>query len=186
MARLGSQARAEELLLGRLDDLVTGLASTGADERLQFARQVVARQGIDPTTPDGRERAKVYLVEARARVLAENERYLRTAKSAQQLRDRDAALAAYTTVYQDRGLSSDTSLRADFGIERALQAIKSSGRIEAGARPTCRHHRTRTRFYGQSRRLRFLSPADDPAVRSHRFAVAAWTGEPSEFSPDDA
>lgn len=130
MGRL-SQARAEELLLGRLDDLVTGLASTGADERLQFARQVVVRQGIDPTTPDGRERTKVYLVEARARVLADNDRYLRTAQSAQQLKDRDAALAAYATVYQDRGLSSDTSLRADFGIEQALDALKSSGRIEA-------------------------------------------------------
>jgi hypothetical protein len=131
MAQLGSPARAEELLLGRLDDLVTGLASTGANERLLFARQVVARKGIDPTTPAGRERTKVYLVEARARVLAENDRYLRTAQSAQRLKDRGAELTAYATVYQDRGLSSDTSLRADFGIELALEAIKSSGRLEA-------------------------------------------------------
>ncbi len=61
----GPRARAEELLIRRLDDLVTGIATPGSNERLRFARQLVERQGIDPSTEEGRERARVYLVKTR-------------------------------------------------------------------------------------------------------------------------
>ena len=53
IASLESARAAEELLLRRLDDLVDGLASPGANERLQFARQLIERQGIDPSTEAG-------------------------------------------------------------------------------------------------------------------------------------
>ena len=112
----GPRARAEELLIKRLDDLVTGIASPGANERLQFARQLVERQRINPATDAGQEQARVYLVKARERAIAEHARYREAAKS-----------AAYSSIYQDRGLSSDTRLTADFALDKALEAIAAKG-----------------------------------------------------------
>jgi hypothetical protein len=132
LARLGGRASAEDLLLGRLDDLVAGLASPGANERLKFARDVIVRHGIDPETAAGQDAARHYLVDARARVIAENERYRRAARSAGDLPDEAARLSAYATVYRDRGLSSDTSLPVDFALDQTLAAAKSKGRLGAG------------------------------------------------------
>jgi hypothetical protein len=133
IATLGDRSRAEDVLLGRLDDLVEGLASPGSNERLRFARQVIERHGIDPTTDAGKEEARVYLVQARDRVIAENSRHTRTAQSANRLTDRNAKLAAYATLYFDRGLSSDTSLSADFALDHAFEAIKAQGQLAAGS-----------------------------------------------------
>src|SRR5439155_19385311 len=52
----------EDLLLARLDDFVAALAKPGTNERLQFARDLVSRNGIDLTTSAGREKAEEYLV----------------------------------------------------------------------------------------------------------------------------
>jgi hypothetical protein len=82
MTSFQTRAMAEDLLLRRLDDLVAGLASPGANERLQFARQLVERQAIDPTTAAGQEQARIYLVKARERVIAAFARYRRVAESA--------------------------------------------------------------------------------------------------------
>ena len=81
LAMFRDRARSEDLLLRRLDDLVAGLAAPGGNERLRFARQVVERHGIDPTTPAGGNQARAYLVEARERTIAENQGYRRTALS---------------------------------------------------------------------------------------------------------
>lgn len=129
----GAREKAEELLLGRLDDLVAGIASPGANERLRFARQVLERHGINPTTSAGQDRARIYLVETRARVVAENDRYRRSAQSAKQLNDRHAELGVFATMYRDRGLSSDTRIHADFALDRALEAMRSDGRLGPGS-----------------------------------------------------
>ena len=129
VASLGSRARIEDLLLRRLDDLVAGLASPGANERLQFARQVVERQGIDPATDAGSDQARVYLVKARERAIAEHARYRKAAQSARRPGDRGGELTAYSTMYRDRGLSSDTRLTADFALDKALEAIASKGAL---------------------------------------------------------
>ena len=136
IAKLGDRSRAEDLLVGRLNALVESIASPGApgtNDRLRFARQVIERHGIDPTTGAGKEQARVYLVQARARMIAENSRHSRTAQTANQLTDRRAKLAAYATLYADRGLSSDTSLSADFALDHAFEGIKSQGTLAAGS-----------------------------------------------------
>ena len=61
IASLGGHTR---ILQGRIDEMVAGIASPGASERLRFARQVVERKGIDPTTPAGKDRVRLWLVEA--------------------------------------------------------------------------------------------------------------------------
>lgn len=130
IARLDGGANSvESILQGRMEDLVAGIASPGTNERLQFARQVVDRKGIDPTTPAGKEQVRRHLLEARTRVLAELEQNNHTLQSARQLSDPNAELAAYLTMYRERGLSSDTSLQPAFAIEQALEAIKSEGML---------------------------------------------------------
>jgi SAM-dependent methyltransferase len=126
-----SSDRAEDLLIARLNDLVIALASSTDDERRQVGRQVLARHGIDPRTAGGQDRARVYLIEARARMIGETERYRQASAAASRLGDPAARVAAYATVYHDRGLSSDTSLRAGFAVDAALAELHAKGRLGA-------------------------------------------------------
>lgn len=122
---LAAQGRSAEILQGpivqgRVEDMVAGIASPGANERLQFARQVIERQGIDPTTPAGKNQARRYLNEEIERVFAAYEA--------------DTRPRVPTGPFgPTRGLSSDTSIHSDFAIEQALEAIKSEGRLGAGS-----------------------------------------------------
>jgi SAM-dependent methyltransferase len=133
LAALGGRDKTAELLQGRLDDLLRGLAAPGANERLQFARRLLERRGIDPSTPAGKDKAWDYLDAARLRMVAENDRLRKAAESARRITDGDAQLGAYSTLYRDRGLSSDTSIRIDFAIERSLDAAKSKAQLGAGS-----------------------------------------------------
>ena len=132
LARL-DPARAEALLLQRLDDLIAGASAPGANERLRFARTVFVRRGVNLAAAAGREKAAAILVEARARVIAENEKYRQAADTARRSSDADAATATYSTLFRDRGLSSDTRLTAGFALDRALTALAAAGRIAPGA-----------------------------------------------------
>ena len=134
IARLGADASAvESMLQRRMEDLVAGIASPGTNERLQFARQVVEREAIDPTTPAGKAQVRLRLSELRKRVLDELEKNNRTVQSAKELSDPSAALATYLMLFRDRGLSSDTSLLPAFALEQALAALKSQGMLGAGS-----------------------------------------------------
>jgi SAM-dependent methyltransferase len=126
IARIGNRDAAEDLLLGRLDHLIDGIASPGANERLRFARQVIERKGIDPATPEGKNRARLYLVEARARMVSDNARYRRGALAS-------TGHEGFSTLYRDRGLSSDTSISADFAVDRAIDDATSRGKVTAGS-----------------------------------------------------
>lgn len=131
LARLGGASAAEAIVQKRMEDLLSGIASPGADERLRFARQVVERKDINPLTTAGKAQMRLYLLELRQRVLAEYEENKRTLESATLL-DPVAALAAYLTMFRDRGLSSDTSLLPAFAIDQALESIKAEGTLGAG------------------------------------------------------
>ena len=119
---LAAQARSAEILQGRIvqrrvEDLVAGIAAPGANERLQFARQVIERKGIDPSKPGGKNQVRRFLDKEVKRVFADYEAYTRAPEPS--LR------------FGDRGLSSDTSIFSDFAIEQALEAIKSGGMLGA-------------------------------------------------------
>jgi hypothetical protein len=131
LARLGGASAAETIVQRRMEDLLNGIASPGADQRLQFVRQVVERKGINPLIPAGKAQIRLYLLEVRQRVLAEYEENKRTLESAKLL-DPVAALAAYVTMFRDRGLSSDTSLLPAFAIDQALESIRAEGTLGAG------------------------------------------------------
>ena len=120
--QLANPEKVQGLLLARLDDFVAALAKPGTNERLLFARDLVTRKGISLASEAGRDKAKEYLVAIRERVIAENERYRRAA----------ASPSEHSTLFRDRGLSSDTRLTASFAIDKALEALAASGWIPAG------------------------------------------------------
>jgi hypothetical protein len=132
MARSGGGASAEDIIQARLDDLVAGVASPGTNERLQFVRETLLRHGIDPATAAGRDHAQRYLSAAALRMAAENDRYHREEQSATALDD-SRRLAAFATMFRDRGLSSDTRLPIEFALEQALADAKAKGKLDPGS-----------------------------------------------------
>jgi SAM-dependent methyltransferase len=128
LASVRTREAALERLGGRVDDLIAALAAP-RDERLRFARDVVAGSGIDPDTPQGRKQVREYLLAILARVVSETEQFARTVAAISQLDDPVAKLAIDATNYQNRGLSSDTSLAPGFAIEQALANRDAARRL---------------------------------------------------------
>jgi hypothetical protein len=100
------------LVQRRIHDLVAGASAPGGDERLQFVARVMARSAVDPQR---------YLEEELRRVLAEYDAYARAPAPEQSVR------------FDDRGLSSDTSIFPGFAIEQALEAAASVRLLGAGS-----------------------------------------------------
>ena len=120
IAASGTGATLAGVMDGRLQDLLEAVEGLSSDERVAFARRVIERQGLS-VGPRSRESTRGYLLELRSRVLADNEQYARRAATAGNEADRRAASA---TLYYDRGLSTDSSLRVDFVLERTLAAVQ--------------------------------------------------------------
>ena len=129
LARLGAQPSGTPgLIVRRIDDFIAGIESPGANERLQFARQIVERKGIDPTTAAGKNEIRRYFNESLRRFSTEIANL-----SERRLNDPNVELPDKLTRFRDRGLSSDTSIFADFAIEQGLEAIKAAGLVGAGS-----------------------------------------------------
>jgi SAM-dependent methyltransferase len=118
-ALVSRPAEALAALKPRIDDFAAAVASPSQDERLQFARGVVERRGIDPATAAGRVQLHRYL-EERATSVGGSVEYSR-------LLNPSAALADKLTVFRDRGLSTDTAVFVNFGIDQALREMKQAG-----------------------------------------------------------
>jgi len=132
-ARIGGAGRAAEIVRGRTADLVAGIAAPGGNERLMFVRELVQqRRGIDPSTPSGREQARIYFTDLLTRVAAEIDGYVRAIESVRSRPD-GPEFAVRSSLYRARGLSSDTSIRPDFAIDQALEALASMGMLGKGA-----------------------------------------------------
>jgi hypothetical protein len=113
------------VLRGRLEDMAAAIESPPSNERLEFARQLVERSGINPAD---RNRVRSYLLAITRRMVQESDGYERAIQS------RDAgAPARESTLYQQRGISSDTALFPGFAIEQTLSALKSARPIGAAA-----------------------------------------------------
>jgi SAM-dependent methyltransferase len=121
------------LVQGRLADLVAGITSAGANERLVFARRVAERHGFDLATVAGRDQVQHYLDEGLRRVWAENEAYAGTKADEQLHSDPSARIVEEGTFFRDRGLSSDTSIFPNFAVEQALTALQANGTLRGGA-----------------------------------------------------
>lgn len=106
----------------RLEDLLDGLSDPGENERLQFARSALLTRDISLGTAVGRERARRLLSDARQRMVrefAETDRTLAAVSGS----DAGARAAANATIFRERGLSSDTSVLSNYGVQVALDTI---------------------------------------------------------------
>ena len=100
----------------RIADMVRGITAPGTNERLQFARRVIERAGIDLTSLEGPREARALLDAALGRMLVEYDAFFA-----------DGTLAS--TRFRDRGLSSDTSIPAAYAIDRALADLQAKGLV---------------------------------------------------------
>jgi hypothetical protein len=124
-ALVTSPADGLRALRARIDDFAAAIAAPGSNERLQFARQLIDRQAIDPATDAGRAALRRYLEERTVAVGG-------SVRSAAVL-DPKADLAEKLTVFRERGLSADTSIFVDLGVERALDAMRAARALRPGS-----------------------------------------------------
>jgi hypothetical protein len=109
------------VLKARIDDFIVAIGAPGTNERLQFARRIIERRGIAPTTEEGRGALRRYLEERTAVV--------GSAVHAPVLHDPATGLADQLTIFRDRGLASDTLLWINFAIDQALTEMKAAGAL---------------------------------------------------------
>jgi hypothetical protein len=124
--------RAPTTFARRLDDLVAGISAPRANARLAFARSVAARKGIDPETAAGAEQLRRYLRDNLVRVAREVAIYDRAIESAAHASDPSVHFLERSTLFRNRGLSSDTSLFTDHAIDQALRMIQRAGTLLPG------------------------------------------------------
>lgn len=122
-ALLDDAPRALKALGPRIDDFLSAMMAPGANDRLQFARQVIARNSIDIAAPGGREQARRFL-ETKMRAMA--------ADAAAQSAVVDASGVNASNTFFERGLSSDTSIAVDYGIDHTLEALRARGVLRPG------------------------------------------------------
>lgn len=104
----------------RIADMVRAIATPSSNERVQFARRVMERKGINPATDAGRRETEAFLGEAIQAMVREYDDYFR-----------DPAVGA--TLFRNRGLSSDTSIYAAFAIDQTLADLKLRGLVASAA-----------------------------------------------------
>lgn len=138
------------LFSDRIEDLIDGISSPGANERLQFARLVVERNGIDPETAAGNDELRRYLTEGLLRVPTEMMAYSRALRAASLRSDPNAELIK-RTMFRDRGLSSDTSIGDAQNRTKTAHGVRctaSPPNTEAEC-PLCRRDTDENRVLGK-------------------------------------
>ena len=117
------------LLRSRLDDLLKSLNKPGNNERLLFLRSLLERTGHPP----GASSTGPFILENLQRVLKEkiaiNER-IETAKS----KGVSGDFAENSNVFSERGVSLDTTILPNYGVDTALRDLKERKLITKVAR----------------------------------------------------
>jgi hypothetical protein len=133
-AAFGSSAsgRAGEALAARLADLAAALARPGDDERLRLARAVFERQRPRDAVTD-RAAVEAWLREAVARVQREQRALAAELARIRVLPEATERMAERSTLFRDRGIALDTSLRPAFAIDEALRDALGRGLLTAGS-----------------------------------------------------
>jgi hypothetical protein len=117
-----SASALERIITDRLEDLLDRVTTPGDNERLQFARRMLAARNVDPSDASGGERARRFLRDTRQRMIGE---FTGTEQTLAAARPGGAATltTAHATIFRERGLSSDTSILSDYSVHVALETI---------------------------------------------------------------
>jgi len=127
-----SAAALDIIVKDRLEDLIDRVTAPGNNERLQFARRMLAARNADPTDAPGRERARRVLLDIRQRMIREFAGTDQTLAAATP-GGTAAVTAANATIFRDRGLSSDTSILSDYSVHVALETIAQQKTLAPGS-----------------------------------------------------
>ena len=127
-----SAAALDVIIKDRLEDLLDRVTRPGDNERLQFARRMLAARNADPTDVPSRERARRVLLDIRQRMIREFAGTDQTLAAATP-GGTAAATAANATIFRDRGLSSDTSILSDYSVQVALETIARQNTLSPGS-----------------------------------------------------
>ena len=111
----------------RIEDFIDALSSPGGNERLEFARVVARQRSIDFAATDVRRRLREWLAAGTARIIAEY------SSQADLVREQAVSDVSRSTLFHDRGLSSDTSIYPGFGVEQTLAVLLTNGMLAAGS-----------------------------------------------------
>lgn len=134
--RFGNEAdadrRVNEVLIARARDLANALAHPGDNERRLTMLEVAHRAGHDTQTQEARDRLGQYLLDNVVRCLTSYRKYTEQAISAARANEANA-FAGPASLFRDRGLSTDTSLLADYAVEQALLKIRKQGLLRPGS-----------------------------------------------------
>src|SRR2546421_1290828 len=112
--------------LARDHALAAALPNAARNERLRFVREFLERKGAP------RESVEAKLQENLRRLVAEQRAYQEKLKESEKAADPAAALIARGTLYQERGLSVDTSLLPNYALEDTLRTMLRKGAIKPG------------------------------------------------------
>jgi len=118
---------AGRLILARVKDMAQVVSHPGRNERLQFAAEWLKQNGADPNGPEAAKRVQAILLENALRVLQEQRAYAKAIDEAKRKEDAAGLFVKRSSLYQDRGLSLDTSFRPNYAIERSLAEINAAG-----------------------------------------------------------
>jgi SAM-dependent methyltransferase len=117
------------VLQSRLRDLLDGLRSPAGNERLMFLRSLLESKGMVPDTLDGYEKTGVFILENVRRALQEQIKFGQRIEDARRESDTNLEFVERSRLFRDRGVSLDTSLLPDYGVEEALRDIKNLGQL---------------------------------------------------------
>lgn len=125
------QSAAWNIYRQRLHDLTVGLASPGTNPRLIYMRRLVEKQGLHFVTAAELDDAQKFLATNLVRMLRDNQRFAAALETARKA-DADAEFQSRSRVFEQRGISLDTTLLPNFAIEDALRHIKERGLFNSG------------------------------------------------------
>jgi len=120
------------VLQARLRDLLDGLHSPAGNERLIFLRTLLQSKGMVPDTVDGYEKTGIFILENVRRALQEQIKFGQRIEDARRESETNLEFIERSRLFRDRGVSLDTSLLPDYGVEEALRDVKKLGQLREG------------------------------------------------------
>ena len=123
---LGTDGTISEAALARVDALYEALNGTNGQERIRFIRDYLKHKGVAPSD------TQRFLTSNLQRFAQEQQAYQKKLDEAQKSGDFNRILLTRGTLYENRGLSADTSLMTNYALEDTLRALVAKGVLGEG------------------------------------------------------
>jgi hypothetical protein len=123
---LGTDGAISEAARARVKMLKATLRSANGQERIRFIRDYLKRKGVAPADTER------FLTSNLQRFAQEQQAYQKKLDEAQKSGDFNQILLTRGTLYENRGLSADTSLMTNYALEDTLGALIVKGVLTEG------------------------------------------------------